>query len=129
MLLNIKRRFHFHVATHVICTWSFKLLITSLHQMFFKPIRIFAVDINCYLNLYQLRHFVPIILWYSGGWIANWLQKIYPGNKSRARKRNDEISILNSRERSWLKKSSPDRFSECSNSLRYHWIFKLLVAT
>ena len=54
--LNIKRRFHFHVATHVICTWSFKLLITSLHQLFFKPIRIFAVDINCYLNLISTNY-------------------------------------------------------------------------
>ena len=29
-----KRRYHFHVATHVMCPWSF-ISLTSLHQLFF----------------------------------------------------------------------------------------------
>ena len=87
----LTRRIHFHVATHVMCPWSFKS-VTSLHHCFFKPIRIFAVDINCYLDLIstnymcQCLHFVPTILCYSAEWIASWLLKISSGNESRVRK-------------------------------------------
>ena len=31
---QLKRRFHFHVATHVMCPWRF-ISLTSLHQLFF----------------------------------------------------------------------------------------------
>ena len=37
--------------------WSF-ISLTSLHQLFFKPIRIFAVDINCYLDLISTNYMV-----------------------------------------------------------------------
>ena len=43
----IKRRFHFHVAAHLICPWSFTSL-TSFH-CFFKPISI------SWSNFYQLH--------------------------------------------------------------------------
>ena len=47
--LKLKKK-NFHEATHVMCPWSF-ISLTSLYQLFFKPIRSFAVDINCYLDL------------------------------------------------------------------------------
>ena len=43
----IKRRFHFHVETHVMCPWSLTYLI--LFNCFFKPIRI------SWSNFYQLH--------------------------------------------------------------------------
>ena len=64
---TLQARFPFHVATHVAPTIS----LTTLHQLFFlKSVRIFAVDINCYLDLrgclhetrnkiYQKRNFNP----------------------------------------------------------------------
>ena len=33
--VKIKRRFHFHVATHLMCPWSF-ISLTLLYQLFFK---------------------------------------------------------------------------------------------
>ena len=42
--LWLKRRFYFHVATHVMSPWSFISLTSLHHHLFFKPIRIFAID-------------------------------------------------------------------------------------
>ena len=87
----IKRRFHFHVATHVMCPWSF-ISLTSLNY-FFKPIRTISVDTNCYLDLISTNymckclHFVLMMLWYSGEWMASWFQETFSGNKSRAQKK------------------------------------------
>ena len=63
---NIKRRFHFHVATHVMCPWSF-ISLTSFN-CFFKSIRI------SWSNFYQLQvlmltlstHDIMIFGWMNG---------------------------------------------------------------
>ena len=53
---------------------------------------LFSFYINCYLDLSSTNymcyclHFVLIMLWYSGEWMASWLQKRSSGNESRARK-------------------------------------------
>ena len=68
-------------------TWCSREGLYHLHYYingFFKPIRIFAVDINYLIStnyMYCCSHFVPMILWFLGEWMAS-------GNESRARKEN-----------------------------------------
>ena len=84
--------------------WSFTSLTSLHHQLFFKPIRTFAVNINCYLDLISTNymcycpHFQSMIVWYSGEWTASCLQNIPSGNGSRAEGENDEMGIPNYRE-------------------------------
>ena len=54
LLLIHQRKFYSHVATHMMCPGSF-ISLTSF-SCFFKPIMIFAVDINCYLDLISANY-------------------------------------------------------------------------
>ena len=76
---------------HLMCPWSF-ISRTSFHRLFFKPIKILAVDTNSYFDVISTNymceclHFVLMVLWYSGEWMASWLKKISSGNGSRSLK-------------------------------------------
>ena len=71
------KKFHLHVTTHLMCQWNFLLLI-SLHRLFFKLVRIFAVDINCYLHLISSNGFTSYSWYYDvRGMNRKLLQKIY----------------------------------------------------
>ena len=93
------KKFHLHVTTHVMCQWNF----LPLHYIdyFFKPIRIFAVDINCYLHLISSNGFTSYSWYYDvRGMNSKLLQKIY------FLKNAKEICKPNNRDlkHDWLKK-------------------------
>ena len=88
--------------------WSFISLTSLHHRLFFKPIRIFAVDINGYLDLISTNykcycsHVVPMTWHYDirgNEWQVAFKNILLEMNLV-AEGENDEMSIPNYRKRS-----------------------------
>ena len=58
---------------------TIKFSIICIDRSIFKPIRIFAVDINCYLDLISINYMsyglhLVLMIWYSEEWMASWFK-------------------------------------------------------